>query len=42
MNHWLQTRQYMCRRCRVVYLHDKAYFHDLFLCLMRVQGKVAR
>ena len=32
MNHWLQTRQYVCPACQATYLHDQAYHHALFQC----------
>jgi hypothetical protein len=35
MNRWLQTRLFTCPKCRASYLHDKAYFHALFVCLRR-------
>lgn len=38
MNSWRQTKKYRCRACGAVYVHDKGYFHDLFLCLKRVCG----
>ena len=35
MNHWIQSKLYVCPRCKAMYLHDKAYHHALFLCLKR-------
>lgn len=35
MNHWLQTKLYACAQCGERYLHDKAYQHASFRCLMR-------
>lgn len=35
MNHWWQTRQFLCPRCKATYLHDQAYQHSLFTCPAR-------
>lgn len=35
MNRWLQTKRYRCPACWSMYLHDKAYRHQLFDCPRR-------
>ena len=35
MNHWLQSKQYVCPKCLTRYLHDQAHHHACFECPMR-------
>jgi DNA-directed RNA polymerase subunit RPC12/RpoP len=40
MNPWLQTKEYICRRCGETYTHDRGYHHNLFRCPKRSTEKI--
>jgi hypothetical protein len=41
MNRWLQSKQFVCPKCKAVYTHDKAYRHEQFECPHRHQARPA-